>query len=868
MQKTPLDHFIKLLPQEGSYLAIRALLDQYPPMLTFELLNYAIVANQKDVVQTLLFRGADVNTPDRNGLTALHLAAKDKSVDIFKLLLCYGAKQFNDNTIKTPFLIALENAEFKVLTALLEEYSSDYDLELIKQVIADKTLPDNIRFAAYLYFLCRGELIEIQTLAHLMNFNYCDSHGNNAVLVAAGAGRLDVLGWLVNVRGLSIDVTNKEKNDVVLVAIAKGQRKLLRELVKSKSDQGFGRTLAVCNAEDLGPVLMAIENNQLEILDELIRPNEKSASSDMSGHGLSLNVKACGYGPVMIAAIKSHPDTFCKLVSPTPEGYGLDINATNSDGLNVVLAAARYGRSKLFKELVKPKIEGGKYGLAIDVQEDNNDVVIQVAKSGNTEFFAELLKPRSKKGYGLSINVKGKYGWGVVHAAISEGRIKLLKEMVTSVKQGGYGLTLKVVDKFGRGPVLVAIAFDQIKVLDLLIAPAPQGYGLTLNVKDSEGLNPVQVAATFSNYVNSESIFAKLVTPKENKGYGFTLKPNSADAEYVVKEALRRNEVKLLEKLLKPTSEGGFQLRAIISYSAFHKDNKEATVLCHMCHFNEFLIKDFNQALVFAGKTIQNLKFAKQEFIDAMIVRYKELIEFYLKSNLTSEAGKISDSLETLSPGAAHIMLGHYYSEDQNFIAAFESFLAAYQINDLKVKHEAAYQITNLILIGNIIMDSIGSIDKEQTMLQKNHLTECDLEKRKRQGLELTTMQDRAIKAYEYLHGDISDKAAAMRLRLDQILGDELSPQGQRKYWKALMLKKFQQYYLKKNPELLTSTFYVESLDNLFDQSIQSEAANAAALNSKKETYSPRFLNAAKLTPVDSVDGTEKLNVNSRYSID
>ena len=51
----------------------------------------AVTQNQAGEVTALLKRGIDPNTPDQNGLPALHLAARDGSLDVVKTLVAAGA---------------------------------------------------------------------------------------------------------------------------------------------------------------------------------------------------------------------------------------------------------------------------------------------------------------------------------------------------------------------------------------------------------------------------------------------------------------------------------------------------------------------------------------------------------------------------------------------------------------------------------------------------------------------------------------------------------------------------------------------------------------------------------------------------------
>lgn len=50
-----------------------------------------VLRNRLECVIALLSRHADVNVPDKDGNTALHLAVKEKHIPIIQALLVFGA---------------------------------------------------------------------------------------------------------------------------------------------------------------------------------------------------------------------------------------------------------------------------------------------------------------------------------------------------------------------------------------------------------------------------------------------------------------------------------------------------------------------------------------------------------------------------------------------------------------------------------------------------------------------------------------------------------------------------------------------------------------------------------------------------------
>ncbi|KAM0451235.1 hypothetical protein ACHAPV_010081 [Trichoderma viride] len=73
-------------------------------------------------VQILIQAGAKVNTPAKDGSTALHVAVKQKQEKILKLLLDYGAnKEAMDLEGRTPFYVSVEDGETEIIRLLKDD---------------------------------------------------------------------------------------------------------------------------------------------------------------------------------------------------------------------------------------------------------------------------------------------------------------------------------------------------------------------------------------------------------------------------------------------------------------------------------------------------------------------------------------------------------------------------------------------------------------------------------------------------------------------------------------------------------------------------------------------------------------------------
>jgi ankyrin repeat protein len=87
----------------------------------------AAMSGNRDAVRTLLKDGADVNTTQADGMTALHWAAQKGDVDLAKLLLYAGANVKATTRIGgyTPLLMASKNGDTAMIEVLLGNPNAD-----------------------------------------------------------------------------------------------------------------------------------------------------------------------------------------------------------------------------------------------------------------------------------------------------------------------------------------------------------------------------------------------------------------------------------------------------------------------------------------------------------------------------------------------------------------------------------------------------------------------------------------------------------------------------------------------------------------------------------------------------------------------
>ena len=93
------------------------------------LLWHAVLCNRRKVVEWLVERGANINTQDENGFSALHIATQERNSEMVSYLLQNGANvNIQDKFGNNPILRANLATPFELLRILLEN-GADVDMK-------------------------------------------------------------------------------------------------------------------------------------------------------------------------------------------------------------------------------------------------------------------------------------------------------------------------------------------------------------------------------------------------------------------------------------------------------------------------------------------------------------------------------------------------------------------------------------------------------------------------------------------------------------------------------------------------------------------------------------------------------------------
>ena len=222
-------------------------------------LHRAAGQGNKDVVELLLSKGAQVDAKGNLGRTPLFAAAGSwGNKDVVELLLSRGAEvNAKDNSGRTPLFEAAGSWNRKDVVELL--------LSKGAQVNAKDDWGETALFMA-----SSKDVAEL-FLARGLDVNAKGSYGRTPLHIAASAGRKDVVELLLS-RGAEVNAKDTFYRRTPLHEAAGGGHKDVVELLLSK-----GADVTANNIDGRSPLQVAEKNGKTDVADLLRKPTEKAA---------------------------------------------------------------------------------------------------------------------------------------------------------------------------------------------------------------------------------------------------------------------------------------------------------------------------------------------------------------------------------------------------------------------------------------------------------------------------------------------------------------------------------------------------------------------------------------------------------------
>ena len=239
-----------------------------------------------DAVAMLLANGADVRTPDPQGNTPLHHAARSTDPGVAALLLDAQAPVdvANDNG-QTPLAMACAAGNWRLAKFLLERGASVAPAKALAPLLAAATADDDDPAGVQLLLRHRAQIVDA-----------IDGDGRSALHLAAQAGHSAIVQTLLD-SGASVDARDATQTTPLMLAAQGGHRDVIDALLESKAD------VAARNADGHDALRHAVEGEVagVDVITALQAAGAHADTIDDAGTDALTRAKALGRWSVVQA---------------------------------------------------------------------------------------------------------------------------------------------------------------------------------------------------------------------------------------------------------------------------------------------------------------------------------------------------------------------------------------------------------------------------------------------------------------------------------------------------------------------------------------------------------------------------------------
>jgi len=251
----------------------------FPDVHGNTLLDYAIIASNLDLIETLLEQGA-------TSQQALVLAIQAGNESICALLKAKGLtlqyEQISSDFLQNPNIkffvdtIALEKFD-KLHQSLLDTPVSPWDSGPISPINKDGSLWHHVAFFPWTIFMARKEKKSLRTISWKEGMEEYDSAGYAPIHYGIEAGNSEFVKFLLE---NGCDVNKSMQNAKMLpihIALLKGDLEMVRMLQKNGAD------LAARDYEGNDALMLAIQSDNLELIRYVLEQNIEYSMRDYFG---------------------------------------------------------------------------------------------------------------------------------------------------------------------------------------------------------------------------------------------------------------------------------------------------------------------------------------------------------------------------------------------------------------------------------------------------------------------------------------------------------------------------------------------------------------------------------------------------------
>lgn len=412
----------------------------------FTPLAYAVINNNKNLINLLLSYGANINYPVINGAGILMLAAYVNNTDLFRFLVWKGADVKSENSIflnKKGFSVhtvsgmAAARGNIELIEYLRDSFN--FDLKEDKILIGGKE--------TYILPLLHVAILANQeeTARFLVNQG-CDvnqveyNYGLTALIYAAYRNNLSLIKFLLE-KGADINFSSKVGYTALTIAARDNYTDIVRFLLENGADP----TISNKNGEGAYYYALTKENEELKSAIDW----RKFLSAGKVKYPSAFLYQA------ILAGVTDTVEIMLK--------FGLKPDLADINGNKAMIYAVKSGKPELIELLLRYKADLNCYG---------SENPLCIAIETNTSIAEMLIN------YGADINAKSSEGNYPVFQAINFKNYEILNLLIQK------GVNLSVKNDSGLSLLHLAVRKN-----DLLAAKALIAAGVPFDITNAEEIN-------------------------------------------------------------------------------------------------------------------------------------------------------------------------------------------------------------------------------------------------------------------------------------------------------------------------------------------------------------------------------------------
>ena len=381
-------------------------------------IHHAVIKGcSKDVLETIMNHGADVNATNKNNETALMLACEKGSKEAINVLLSAGADPS----------IAKADGD----TGLHYAVYGDCNKEVLQSILrhgVDVNATNKKNVAALMIACHKGNTDSIDTLLNAgADLNIPDCKGAMCIHHAVvNSCSKDVLQTIVN-HGSDVNATNANNVTALMLACQKGSKDAINVLLNAGADPNIAKVngdtwlhyaaYGDCSKEVLqvifshGVDVNATNGKNETALMIACHKGNTDAVHTLLNAGADLNIPDCkGAMCIHHAVVNSCSKDMLEILV----NHGADVNATNKKNVTALMLACEKGNKDVISVLINAGADGNTC-LHYAVYGDCNKEVLQV-----------IVK------HGADVNVTDKYNQTLLMIACGKGNEETISVLLNA----------------------------------------------------------------------------------------------------------------------------------------------------------------------------------------------------------------------------------------------------------------------------------------------------------------------------------------------------------------------------------------------------------------------------------------------------